>query len=75
MERKLRSLVEGAGFVFAISMDQVGAFRVATPDLKTVGAGSLYGTKFRAVFPAQQLRVSTPTQLVDALEQIKKDMK
>lgn len=70
---KLRDLVEGAGFVLAVSLDTSGMFRILANDREAsvVAQVAVSSKGFRAFFPAERLQVSAPTELVDALEQIK----
>lgn len=70
--RKLRELVEGAGFVLAVSLDQPGLFRILAPDVKAsvVGSAAVTTSGFRVFFPSERLQVSSATDLVDALERI-----
>lgn len=74
--RKLTGLVEGAGFVLAVSLDQVGLFRILAPnaDATVVGSVAVTASGFKAFFPGERLQVSTPTGLVDALEQVKAEL-
>lgn len=68
--QRVRALVEGAGFVLAMSLDKAGLFRILANDREAsvVASVSVTGSGFRAFFPGQQLQVSTATALVDALE-------
>lgn len=72
-ERKLRDLVETAGFVLAVSLDQRGMFRILANDAEAsvVAQVAVSPKGFRAFFPAERRQVSTPTDLVDVLEQMK----
>lgn len=72
-ERSLRELVEGAGFVLAMSLDQAGLFRILAPDggASVVGSAAVSAGGFRVVFPGLKVQVSMASDLVDALERIK----
>lgn len=69
---KVRDLVEGAGFVLAMSLNQAGMFRILANDSKATVVAQVAVTSkgFRAFFPAKQVQASTPTDLVNALEAI-----
>ncbi|MEX1078910.1 MAG: hypothetical protein WED09_07365 [Homoserinimonas sp.] len=68
--QRVRTLVEDAGFVLAMSLDRAGMFRILANDSRAsvVASVSVTGSGFRAFFPGQQLQVATATELVDALE-------
>lgn len=72
-ERKLRDLVESAGFVLAVSLDQRGMFRILAPDAEAsvVGSAAVSSSGFRVFFPGLRLQVSSASDLVDALERLK----
>lgn len=72
-ERKLRDLVETAGFVLAVSLDRKGVFRILAPDAvaSVVASAAVTSTGFRVFFPGRRLQVSSASDLVDALERLK----
>lgn len=65
---KLRELVEGAGFVLAPAGGASGRFLITTKAGRQVAIADTDGRGFRAAFPDTQRRSSTPTDLVDDLE-------
>lgn len=63
---KLRELVEGAGF--RLETLTPGMFRVLTKAGRRVAFVDVSARGFQAAFPDTQRRSSTPTELVDDLE-------
>lgn len=72
-ERKLRDLVEQAGFELAVDLDRPRSFRITTKDLQPVAAAEVVSHGFKAVFPARGVVAKDPTSLVDVLEAIKRE--
>jgi hypothetical protein len=64
---KLRELVEGAGFTLEPSVS-LGRFLIMSKRGRQVAIADTDSRGFRAVFPDTQRRSSTPTELVDDLE-------
>lgn len=63
---KLRELVEGAGFT--ITETSPSRFLISSKQGRQVAVADTDARGFRAVFPDTQRRSSTPTDLVDDLE-------
>ncbi|WP_022886392.1 hypothetical protein [Glaciibacter superstes] len=71
-ERKVRDLVEQAGFELAINLDRPGNFRIVTKaDWSLVAVVNIRARGFVAVFPGRQIKATDATDLVDVLEAIK----
>jgi hypothetical protein len=73
-ERKVRTLVEEAGFELAVNIDRPGNLRIVTKgDWTLVAVVDVKARGFVAVFPGRQIKTTDATDLVDVLEAIKSE--